>query len=113
VDGNRQSFLGAKPDGVRQLARVLDARDVDRADTDAVVRDTDADVAAGQAVPLEEMLEGVGKRVDVANLAADHDARGQRLPRDLDEARRPIDLDARGGELRRPDLQSNHLPGQN
>ena len=108
VDGDRQSFLPSKPDGVVELL-ALDAVDVDDADADPVARDAQAHTALGQLVLAEERLELVGQRLRVANLAADDDSALERPLRELDELGVPVVHDLGGCELRGPDGEADEL----
>src|SRR4051812_25909509 len=111
VDRNRQRLLGAETHGVRDLLRVLDPHQLDRPDTDPVVRDADPNVALRQAVPLEEELERLGERGDVLDLAAGDDPARNRLTGDLDEPRRAVHLDGGRREERGPDLEADSFLG--
>src|SRR4029077_3907047 len=58
---DRQHLLRPEAHGVAEERRVLDARDVEHANTDAVARDPKADVPLGKLVLVEESLERDGK----------------------------------------------------
>ena len=111
VDRDRKRLVRAEADGVRKLALVVDAVDVERAHADAVRPDAEADAAARQLVVGEEPVERRRERRDVAHLAGDDDARLERLARELDELRLRAAVvdDARGGDLRGADLETDDL----
>ena len=56
VDRDREHLVGLEPDGVVESLLVVDPRDVERADTDAVARDADPDVLLRKLVLGEEDL---------------------------------------------------------
>ena len=87
LERDRQRLLRAEADRVRELALVVDAGDLERADADAVVRDAEPHALLRQLVLREQLLERRRERLDVAKLAADDDAVGERRARDLQELR--------------------------
>ena len=97
-------------DGVVEAALVLDALDVQGADTDAVAREADADVALRQLLVVEERPDGVGERAFVTHLAVDDDPGGERAAGKTEQLVAAVGLaDDRGSELRGADLQSDDL----
>ena len=87
VERDRERLVRAEAHGVRELALVVDAVDVERADADAVRPDAEPDAAARKLVVGEEPVERRRERRDVAHLAADDDAGLERTPRELHELR--------------------------
>ena len=85
VDRNRQRFLSPEADRVGELLRVFDAGDLDRANADAVIRDSDADVSLGQLVLAEELFERLAERLGVAHFAAGDQAGWKRRAGQLDD----------------------------
>ena len=83
VDRDRQRLLCAEPDRVGELLRVVDAGDLEGADADAVVGDSEPHALLGQVVSGEELLQGRRERIRVAELPPDHDSRLERLARNL------------------------------
>jgi hypothetical protein len=59
VERNREHLLGTEADGVLELLRIGDALDLEDADADAVVRQTQPNAALRELVQLEEVLEDV------------------------------------------------------
>ena len=97
-------------DGVVEAALVLDAVDVQGADTDAVAREADANVALRKLLLVEERADGVRERVFVTHLAVDDDAGGERAAREAEQLVATLGLgDDRRCELRGADLQSDDL----
>ena len=74
LDRDRQRLLGAEADRVLELLRVVDARDLEDADADAVVGDAEPDALARKLVLAEERAQRVGEQLGLAQLAADDDA---------------------------------------
>ena len=109
VDRDRERLLGAEAHGVGQLLRILDPRDLDGADADAVVREADPDVALGELVLPEELLERLGERLDLPHLAAGDHAGRQRRAGELHDLHRAVDGDARGVQPRGAELQTDDL----
>src|SRR5207302_5116093 len=107
VDRDRQRLLRAEPDRVRELFLIGDARDVERADTDAIVGDPEAHALLRQLVLGEELLQRFGERGGVAQLSAHDDPGLERLARDLQQLRSAVVRNTRGCELRRADLQAD------
>ena len=99
VDRNREGFLRAEMDRVRQLLRVVDPDDVEGADTDAVVGDPEADALARQLVLLEELLQGHREGFRVAQLAAYDDPVLEGLAREAVQLDRAVVRDPRGRDL--------------
>jgi len=83
LDRNRQRLLSAEANGVVELARVVDACDLERAHTDAAVRDAEANVAARKVMLVEELAQGLGELLRLAQLAAHDDAVLELLPCDM------------------------------
>ena len=97
-------------DGVVEAALVLDALDVQGADTDAVAREADADVALRQLLVLEERPDGVGERAFVTHLAVDDDPGGERAAGKTEQLVAAFGLgDDCSSELRGADLQADDL----
>src|SRR5205823_144880 len=92
-----------------ELLRVVDAGELEDADADPVARDPEADAAARQPVLPEERLQRRREPIRLAQLAADDDPRVERLLGDLEHARNPVVDDVRGGDVRAPDLEAEHL----
>src|SRR5207237_2036209 len=65
------------------------------------------DAAASQLAPAEDRRQRLGERVRVAQLAADHDARLERLAGDLEELRTAVVGDPGRRELGGADLQAD------
>src|SRR5207244_4152438 len=99
--------LRADTNRIRELLLVLDAGDLEGADTDPVVRKAEPNALLGQAVLREEVLERLGERFGIAQLPADDDARGERLTRDLQQLCRAVVRDTRRGKLRGADLHAD------
>ncbi len=87
----------------------VDPVDVEGAHADPVRGEPEANAAARQLVLREERVERLRERSDVAHLAADDDAALERPARHLDELRRAVVDDVRGGELRGADLEADEL----
>src|SRR5919198_3097384 len=115
LDRDRERLLGAEADRVRELLRVDDADDVERAHADPVVGDAEADAAARELVLAEEGLQRLGERLRVAELAADDHPGVERLAGELEELRLAVVRDAGGGQPGRADLEADQalrrLPG--
>src|SRR5207302_1185164 len=107
LDRDRERLLRPEADRVRELLRVGDADDVERPHADPVVRDAEADAAARELVLPEEGLQRLGKRLRVAQLAADDDARVEWLAGELEELRLAVVRDAGGGQAGRADLEAD------
>ena len=86
LDRDRQRLLGAEPNGVLELLRVVDARDLEDPDADAVVGDAEPYALARKLVLAEERAQRVGEELGLAQLAADDEAVVEVLARDLDRA---------------------------
>ena len=107
VDRDREGFLRAELDRVRELLRVLDARDLQGADADPVRRDAEAHTALRKLVQLEELLQRLGQELGLAELAVRDDARVERPARELEHFGVAVVRDRRGRELRGADLQAD------
>ncbi len=90
-------------------AFVFDVRDVEDAHTDAVRADAQPDVLARKLVAAEEAVESVREPRHVPDLASNDDAGLERLTCDLDQPRRAVVHYVRSSELRRADLQADHV----
>ena len=107
--GDRQQFLGAEANRVRERLRLVDHRELEHAHTDPVRRDTEPHVLARELVPGEERLDLGRERVGLAHLAADDETRAERRPRELQQLDRAVVRDVRRGDLRRADAKPDHL----
>ena len=105
LDRDRKGLLGAEADRVLELLRIVDARDLEDPDADAVVGDPEPHALARKLVFAEERAQRLGKKLRLAQLTADHETVVEVLARDLDELRRPIVDDPGGSELGGADLQ--------
>ncbi len=85
---DRQDLLRAEPDGVAEQLRIVDSRDFEHADADAVAGDAEPHVPLRQLVLLEEDAQRRGERVRVAQLARDDDTAIERRARDTQHFRR-------------------------
>ena len=99
VDRDRERLVRAEADRVRELPLVVDAVELEDADADPVRGDAEADAAAGKLVLREELVERRRERRDVPHLAADDDARLERLARELEQLRRPPLLTTRAAAI--------------
>src|SRR5947207_12218318 len=106
VNRDRQGLLRTKADRVRQLLLVVDTGNLERADADAVVGDTEAHAFLRKAVCREELLQSRGERIWIAQLAADDDSGLERRARDLQQLGGAVVGHTRSGELRSTDLQA-------
>ena len=106
---NRQHFLRAVANRVLELLRIVDSRDLEHTDTDAVVGDSEPDVLARQLVLAEEILEGHGQNLGLTQLPADDHAALEVFTGHLDEFGGAVVDDAGGRELRCTDLQADEL----
>src|SRR5207247_9613585 len=87
---------------------VLAGGGLEGSDADPVVRNSEPHVLLGQAVRREEVLEGLGECLGIAELAADDDAWGKRFACDLQQFGGAVVRDARRSELRRTYLQAGY-----
>src|SRR6185436_14032761 len=83
--------------------------ELEDANADAVVRESEANAAFRQLVQLEEALESLAERLGVANLARHDDAGLEGLAEDLDELGRAVVDNLRRCDLRGADLQADEL----
>ncbi len=109
VHRNRQRFVSAEPYGVPELSGIVDPLDVERAHTDAVRADADADALARELVLGEERVERIAECRDIADLAANDDSGRKRLTGQLHELRRAVVDDTCRCQLRRADLEPDDL----
>ncbi len=110
VLGDGKHLVRLEADGVVEARLVVDAGDLEGADTDAIARDADANVLLRQLVLVEERLQGVRERVRVLDLAVDDETAVDRLASELHELVPVAGLgDDRGGDLRGADLEADDL----
>ena len=108
VLGDRQHLVRLEANGVVELGLVVDAGDVERADTDAVAREADAHVLLRELVLVEEHLQLVREGFRVADLAVDDQSAVDRPARELDELVAAVVLGHDGGgDLRSADLETD------
>src|SRR6266404_6217164 len=106
LERDRQCLLRTELDCIGELLRVVDTVDLEGPDADAVVGDAEPNALLRQLVLREHFLERLRERFDVAQLATDDNAVRERCTRDLVQLRRTaVVRDARGGNLRRADLE--------
>src|SRR5262249_47760427 len=111
ADRDRQYLVGLEAHRVVEAGLVFDAADFERAHTDAVGRDADANVPRGQLLLGEERLQGSRERLGVTNLAVEHDSRLERGAGELDELVTVLGrVDDRCRELRGADLEADDAP---
>src|SRR4249920_2796254 len=70
VERDRQRLLGAKANGVHELALVIDRRELDAPHADAARCDAEAHALARQVVLLEERAQRIRECLDVTELPA-------------------------------------------
>ena len=89
-----------EPDGVVEACLVVDAGDLERADTDAIRGDADAHVPRGQLLVGEEGAQRADERFRVANLAVERRCRARAGASELEQLVTTIRLlDDRGSKL--------------
>src|SRR5207253_1015644 len=95
---------------VRELLWILDAFDLEGADTDPVVRNAEANATLGQPMRRKELLERIGERVGITQLSADDNAGLERSARNLLQLGRAVVRHPRRGKLRGADLEADETP---
>ena len=98
--------LGLEADGGGELVGVLDRRDAQGADDDALVGDAEADVAR-QLVAVEEVLQGRGQLVGLLHLALAEDAGVERADPIAAHAHAAIQLELGGGDAGCLDVEAD------
>ena len=93
-------------DGGGERLRVLERRQVERADDDALVGDPEAH-ARGQVVLGEEGLQRLGQGGHVGDLAVAQDAGPERSDGAAVERQRPVDGDLGGGDVPRIEIEAD------
>ena len=73
LDRDREGLVGAEPDRVGKLARVVDLGALENADTGAAAADAEPHVLTRQVGLLEEGRDRIGERLGVAHLARGND----------------------------------------
>src|SRR6185295_5460583 len=109
LERDRERLLGAEVNGVLELLRVVDPAELEHADTDAVARDPEPHALTRKLVFAEERLQRGRERVGLAELTADDDALVERGAGHLDDLGGAVVDDARCGELRCADLETDDL----
>ena len=108
VLSDRQHLVRLEPDRVVELGLVVDARDLERPDTDAIARKPDADILPRQLVLVEEQLQLVGERFLVTDLAVDDQTALDRPAGELHELVPTLGLgDDCCGDLGSADLEAD------
>ena len=109
IERDGQRLLRAEVNRVGELLVLGDADDVEDPDADAIARDAEPDALLRKLVACEEALERLAERFRIAKLSTDDDSGRERLAGELLHLGDAVVRDARGGELRRPDLQADEL----
>ena len=107
VQRNRQGFLSSEPDRVRELLRIVDPGDLERANADPVVRDPEPDTRLRQLVLAEEDLQHPGQLLRLAQLTPDDDPAVEWDPGHAHDPRTALVDDLGGRDLRGADLESD------